>query len=239
LAVVSALVVFASIAVFATLYSSADRQTAVLIAAQTIQKGQRFSGSMLGQASVAVSGGLTPIPVSEAAVLAGKRAAVTVPAGSLLTSADVTAAAQVAPGYAVVGISLKVGQLPAGGLATGDQVMIVQTAGPGAALAAPSGEGAGGAGGDAAASTGVLVPQASVFDVEQPPSDSSSDVAQLVSVEVSSTLAAAVSTAAAADQATLVLLPDGSGTDGTGAQPTRTQSTAAKGGSVPAGGTEP
>ena len=45
------------------------------------------------------------------------------------------------------------------------------------------------------------------MEVETPPADSESAASQLVSVEVSSTLAAAVSTAAAADQVSLVLLP--------------------------------
>jgi len=44
-----------------------------------------------------------------------------------------------------------------------------------------------------------------------PPADSESSASLLVSVEVSSTLAAAVSTAAAADQVSLVLLPSVSG----------------------------
>ncbi|MGO8871610.1 MAG: SAF domain-containing protein [Acidimicrobiales bacterium] len=208
LLVASALVVFASIAVFATVYSSADRQTVVLVATRTIEQGQRFTGSDLGQASAAVTGGTALIPVTQASELAGKRAAVTIPTGSLLTSGDVTQAPSVPPGYAVVGLSLKVGQVPAAGVAPGDQVMIVQTASPGTPLTDPSIGDEAPTAGAGSSPTGVLVAQATVFDVEQPPPDTSG-VMQLVSVEVSSTLAAAVSTAGVADQVALVVLPDG------------------------------
>ena len=213
-AVASAAVVFASIAVFASIYSGAGHQTSVLIVTATIEKGQLISGSDLGQSSVSTSGGITPIPVSSAPELSGRRAAVTIPAGSLLTSGDLTTAQPIATGDAVVGLALKAGQLPSSGVVPGDQVMIVETASPGAPLTAapvtavpstavPSTDGSA-----AATTTGVLVPQASVFDVESPSADSAAGVSELVSVEVSSTLAAAVSTAAAADQVSLVLLPD-------------------------------
>ena len=207
-AVASAAVVFASIAVFASIYSGAGHQTSVLIVTATIEKGQLISGSDLGQSSVSTSGGVTPIPVSSAPELSGRRAAVTIPAGSLLTSGDLTTAQPIATGDAVVGLALKAGQLPSSGLVPGDQVMIVETASPGAPLTAAPVTLVPSADGSAATTTGVLVPQASVFDVESPSADSAAGVSELVSVEVSSTLAAAVSTAAAADQVSLVLLPD-------------------------------
>ena len=104
--------------------------------------------------------------------------------------------------------------MPAAGVEPGDQVMIVETAPAGAAL-----DGTGGAGQPSGvtepesegsgAPTGVLFPAADVFDVESPPLDASSGTLQLVSVEVS-TEAAAVTTAANADQVSLVLLPESS-----------------------------
>jgi hypothetical protein len=57
----------------------------------------------------------------------------------------------------------------------------------------------------------VLVPQATVFDVGPPSANSSNGASLLVSVEVSTTLAAEVSTAASAGEVSLVLLPQGSG----------------------------
>ena len=204
----SLVVVLASIAAFAHIYASANRQTDVLTVTQTIQQGQQLTATDLGQASVSISGGVTPIPLSDASQLQGKRAAVTIPAGSLLTVGDITAAQPIAAGYAVVGMALKAGQLPSAGVASGDQVMIVQTASPGASLGSTPDPGSSSA--EAEASTGVLVPQANVFDVEIPPASAGSSASQLVSVEVSTTLAAAVSNAAAADQVSLVLLPSGS-----------------------------
>ncbi len=214
-AVVSALLVFTSIAVFASVYSSANHQTPALIVVQTIQEGQRISGTDLGQASVAISAGVSPIPVSSAPLLAGKRAAVTIPAGSLLTLADVAGSVPIAAGEAVVGMALKDGEYPSAGVESGDQVMIVQSASPGApatasasATATDTGSGSQNAGGSA---SGVLVPQATVFDVGPPSANSSSGASLLVSVEVSTTLAAEVSNAASAGEVSLVLLPQGSG----------------------------
>jgi len=212
-AIVSTLLVFTSIAVFASVYSSANHQTPSLIVVQTIQEGQRISGTDLGQASVAISAGVSPIPVASAPLLAGKRAAVTIPAGSLLTLADVAGSAPIAAGEAVVGMALKDGEYPSAGVESGDQVMIVQSASPGApatATATDTGSGSGSQDGGGSA-TGVLVPQATVFDVGPPSANSSNGASLLVSVEVSTTLAAEVSTAASAGEVSLVLLPQGSG----------------------------
>ena len=210
MALVSLVVVCASIAIFADLYASADHQRAVIIVTETIEQGQLITGSQLGEATASISGGVVAIPVADASELSGHRAAVTIEAGSLLTPEDVTIAAPIASGDAVVGLALKAGQLPAAGVEPGDQVQIVQTASPGTPLSSvsstssASGSQSSEGGGSA---TGVLVPQATVFDVEVPSSNSSSGASLLVSVEVSSTLAASVSTAAAADQISLVLLP--------------------------------
>ncbi|HEY4947157.1 MAG TPA: hypothetical protein VII19_04610, partial [Acidimicrobiales bacterium] len=150
-----------------------------------------------------------PIPASSASLLAGKRAAVTIPAGSLLTLGDVTGSTPIAAGDAVVGMALKDGQFPSTGVESGDQVMIVQTASPGAPLTATgTGAASQGIGGS---TSGVLVPLATVFNVGPPAASSTTSASLLVSVEVSTTLAAAVSTAASAGQVSLVLLPLGGG----------------------------
>ncbi len=211
LAIGSVLLVFTSIAVFAAVYSSAGRQTTVLIVTSTVQRGAPFTSGILGEASAAVSGGSEPIPASEASMLSGKRAAVTLPAGSLLTSADVSSSPAIPTGEAVVGLALKAGQLPASGVEAGDAVMIVETGTPGAPTSATpavavSGAGAA-AGGGAPITTGTLVPRAVIFDVAAPSPADSSSISQLVSVEVPATEAAAVSTVAAADEVALVLLP--------------------------------
>ncbi len=224
LALVSLVAVFGSVAMFAGLYASAGHKTAVLVVTRTIEAGQPMTGGDLGQASVSVPAGLSTIPVSAASQLAGKRAAVTIPAGSLLTAGDVSGSSPVPPGDAVVGIALKPGQLPSVGLVAGDQVMVVQTDSPGTPVPASDTDSDTVSGADSdtssgaesstdigVASTGVLVAQATVYDVEAPPISDTADT-DLVSVVVSSTLAAPVATAAAADQVSLVLLPGLNGT---------------------------
>ncbi|HEV3281025.1 MAG TPA: SAF domain-containing protein [Acidimicrobiales bacterium] len=216
-AVFSALMVFGSIAGFATLYASADHKQPVLIVTQTIEQGQRITAGDLGQASAAISGGVVPIPVADAAELSGRRAAVTIPPGSLLTLADTTATQPISSGNAIVGMALKAGQLPAAGVEPGEQVMIIETEIPGTPLASPPSMSSPTS---VATGPGVLVPRASVFDVQAgSPNESNSattsnpaDGSQLVSVEVSDSLAPDVSMAAAAGQASLVLLPTSSAT---------------------------
>ena len=217
LAAASAVVIVTSIAGFMSLYSSARRQQQVVVVTRTIEQGQIFNSTDLGQANASLSDGLQAIPVSLTATLSGKRAAVTVPAGSLLVPGDVTSAPAIPPGEAVVGIALKDGQYPSTGVQTGSQVMVVQTASPGSPLSVgtTSGPSSPSNGSEATAATGVLVPEAAVFDVTTPGANSGGTVSELVSVEVPTTLAASVSTAAAADQVSLVLLPDvASGTSG-------------------------
>jgi hypothetical protein len=205
----SAFVVVASIAVFTSVYSSADRQRSVLVVTHAIEQGQPVTAGDLGQVRANISGAVVPIPVADASQLIGRRAVATIPAGSLLVASDLTRAPPVAEGDAIVGLSLKPGQLPSEGVEAGDQVMVVQTGVPGSALGSDGA--AAGSGGDATGAAGVLVPQASVFDTAVPPAAAGDGSSELVSVEVSANLAAAVATAATASQVSLVLLPAGSG----------------------------
>jgi hypothetical protein len=219
--VASLVVVAASIAAFASLYSSAGRKTAVIVVQQGLLQGQEITSAQLAEADVSVSSGVDVIPVADAHSLVGKRAAIAVPAGSLLTSADLTSAPTLASGSSVVGLALKDGQFPASGLVTGDQVMIVQTATPGSPLSAPisgsttSSSGPGSATGATVFSgsgTGVLVAQATVFSASAPSANSSGGFSLLVSVEVRSVVAPDVATASSAGQVSVVLLaPSGPG----------------------------
>ncbi len=115
MAVLSALLVFVSIAAFTTVYASANHQQTVLIVTRTIEQGQPIVAQDLGQTSAAISGGVVPIPVSDASELSGRRAAVTIPSGSLLTVGDTTSGQPIPSGFAVVGMALKPGQLPSVG----------------------------------------------------------------------------------------------------------------------------
>ena len=205
----SAVVVFASVFSFATLYSSSHHQLSVLVVVRPLQEGQRITGADLGQVSLSVSTGVTPIPVTDAPRLAGLRAVAYLPAGSVLIAADVTGSPPVPAGDGVVGLELKGGQLPSTGVRPGDQVMVVQTSSPGTPIAPATSGSFATSGALAGTEAGVLVPEATVFSTALPPANSSSGATELVSVEVAASLAAAVTTAAAADQVSLVLLPAG------------------------------
>lgn len=236
LLVASVALVGASIAGFASVYSAADRKTPAVVLVRAVDQGQRISSADIGEAEVAVSPGVDYIPLSQVAIVAGKRAVAAMPAGSLVTPADLTGAPAIADGDAVVGVALKDGTYPASGLSPGDRVLVVQTAAPGTPVAAPPGDtsaasaassGAGsvpplagglttavsgvGVGGVSGGDTGILVPQASVFAVTAPGTNSSGGATLLVSLEVPSAVAAQVATASAAGQVGLVLLPRGPG----------------------------
>ena len=226
-AVASLVVICASVATFASLYSSAGHKTAVIVVQQALVQGQPITVDQLGQADVSVSSGVSVIPVAEAANIIGKRAATAVPAGSLLTPGDLTLAPMVAAGSAVVGLALKDGQYPNAGLVPGEQVMVVQTATPGSPLSAPvngsptssSGTVSSGTVSSSGAissatvlsgsGTGVLVAKATVFSTSSPSANASGGFALLVSVEVTSAMAPDVATAASAGQVSLVLLAQG------------------------------
>ena len=215
-AVASLVVICASVATFANLYSSAGNKTAAVVVDQALVQGQPVTAAQLGRADISVSSGVAYIPLAEASTIVGKRAATAVPAGSLLTPGDLTSAPSLAAGSAVVGLALKEGQFPASGLVPGEQVMIVQTATPGSPLTAPvtgsptsvvgSGSGSAVLSGSG---TGVLEAKATVFAVSAPSTNASGGFSVLVSVEVPSDIAPDVATASSAGQVSLVLLAHG------------------------------
>jgi hypothetical protein len=205
-AVSSLVVICASVAAFAGLYSSAGHKTAAVVVERALVQGQPVTAAQLGQADVSVSSGVAFIPVA---------------AGSLLTPGDLTSAPTVAAGSAVVGLALKDGQFPASGVVPGETVMIVQTATPGSPLSAPvtgsptstSGSASGvGTTVFSGSGTGVLVARATVYSASAPSANASGGFAVLVSVEVLSAIAPDVATAASAGQVSLVLLAQGAST---------------------------
>jgi SAF domain len=216
LAIASIAIVIASVVIFVGIYSRANRQSAVIAVARPVLQGQRISAGDLTESSITASGNISSVSVSHAEQFIGKVAAVTLLPGSLLSPADVTNDPTVKAGDAVVGVALKDGQLPAAGLTPGDQVMVIQTQIPGTPVSGPSGlqsttsPNTQSLSGSNEVSTGVLVPDATVHDVATPQAAASGSTTLLVSLEVSATVAAQVSVAAAAGQISLVLLPTSS-----------------------------
>ena len=221
LAASSIAVVIASIAIFVSIYSGVDHQVEVLEIIRPVAQGQSITAADLGSTGIVSSATLPTLSAGSATEVIGRVAAVPLGPGTVLVATELTSEQPVAAGDAVVGIALKDGQLPASGLQPGDAVMVVQTDAPGAAVTGELGEGGGSgpssaaSGGNASAadsnlsSTGVLVPRAQVREVESPSAASSGSETELVSIEVSQTLASSVSIAAAADQISLALLPQG------------------------------
>jgi len=222
--VASVAVVGGSIAAFSALYSSADHKVPAMVVVQPVPQGHAITSADLGVAQVAVSADVAYLPLDQAGAVSGRRAAVSLAAGTLLTAADLSAAPAVAAADAVVGVALKDGSYPSSGLVPGDRVLVVQTAAPGTSLAPPgaaaavaqvpvaTGAIATAAPGvslstSGASGPGVLVPQATVFAVTVPTASSSGGIALLVSLDVPASVAAQIVTAAAAGQVGLVLLP--------------------------------
>ena len=213
----------ACIVSFVALYSTADRKVPAVVMIRSVAQGKQITSADLGEAQVAVSAGVGFIPLAQAQVISGKRAATAIPAGTLVTLADLTGAPAIPVGDAVVGVALKDGAYPSEGLSPGDQVLVVQTDAPGAAVGAPAGTGSAvsGAGalvtgtsgatvtgaGTVSGDPAVLVPRATVFASAAPVTASSGGITLLASIDVPSTVAAQVATAAAAGQVGLVLLP--------------------------------
>jgi SAF domain len=120
------------------LWLSSTSAVEVVAARTTVARGAIISAADLVTVRIGVDPAVQAIPASQAASLVGKRAALDISAGGLVTRADV--ADQVVPGkgMTLVGLSLGVGLLPSSPLRNGDQVRIVRApAGQEAATGTP------------------------------------------------------------------------------------------------------
>lgn len=111
-------------------YTSTSTAQDVLTVRQTIERGQLITADNLIRVKVGVDPALHPVPGADIDKVIGKRAALDIPAGGVLTAEQITDQLIPAKGYTVVGISLAPGMMPAGQLAVGDHVRIVTTPGP-------------------------------------------------------------------------------------------------------------
>ncbi|HAM01872.1 MAG TPA: hypothetical protein DCQ30_06540 [Acidimicrobiaceae bacterium] len=146
-------------ALFVLLYDSAGSRHPFLAVSRTVAPGQVVTPSDLTTVRVTSDSALSPIPADEAGLVVGRRAAVALVPGTLLTPADLTSGPVVGAGDASVGLDLKPSQLPAG-LEPGDTVLVIEIAGPSQVP-----------GGSSSATTSVLT-QGRVLSVSPPPTDS-------------------------------------------------------------------
>jgi hypothetical protein len=124
---VAAICLGALLAVWA--YTAASSSQDVLAVRTTVHRGELITRGDLMTVRISVDPALKPLPASAAESVVGKRAAMDLAAGGLVTAEDVTSAVVPAKGMSVVGVSLPPGLMPAVQLQSGDQVRIVATPG--------------------------------------------------------------------------------------------------------------
>jgi hypothetical protein len=124
---VAAICLGALLAVWA--YTGASTSQDVLAVRTTVHRGELITSDDLMTAQIGVDPALKPLPASSADTVVGKRAAMDLPAGGLVTQEDVTSAVVPAKGMSLVGVSLPPALMPAAQLQSGDQVRIVATPG--------------------------------------------------------------------------------------------------------------
>jgi hypothetical protein len=140
------------------------KRVAAIEISQQIGAGQKIPLSAMQEIQIAASTGLSYVPWDQASQVANYYAASTIPAGTLLTNAMVSRAGNLTAGKAVLGLSLKEGQLPAG-LQVGDHVDIYQVSDAPETCPGTSGS--------------MLAANAIVLDVTRPANPSSSTVADV------------------------------------------------------------
>ncbi|MGF0118790.1 SAF domain-containing protein [Promicromonospora sp. Marseille-Q5078] len=110
-------------------YNSTSEARSVLAMRQTVERGQVITADDLMKVKISVDPALHPVDGSEIDAFVGKRAALDMPAGGVVTAEQVTDNPIPADGTSVVGVSLTAAMLPAGQLRVGDNVRIVTTPG--------------------------------------------------------------------------------------------------------------
>lgn len=194
MAALAVLLIVGGALVSAYLVMASGQRVPVIRVAKPVAAGQRIPASALEEVQVSATGGLDYIPWRNRANVTQTYATVTLVQGSLLTNGMISTAASAAKGTVVVGLALKPGQLPAGGLHPGDRVAVYAVA-----VQGQTGIQAG----------AVLAPAAMVYDVAEPgQNDVQSDQVQ-VSVTVPTDEAPLVTQAASAGAVAVAVLAPG------------------------------
>ena len=172
----------------ATTAMAAGHRLPVLALSRDVPMGAAVTADDLRVAHVASDPALQPISANDRSQVVGRHAAMSLAAGTLLTSSMLTDSFAPGPGQALVAVPLKAGQMPARALMPGDHVLAVT----GADAAS---EGTGGA--TAGATLEVVV-----ADLARPTPDGTT----VVDVVAASADAANLARQAAAGRVALVLL---------------------------------
>jgi hypothetical protein len=161
----------------------------VLVVAQPVSAGQILAAGDLRPARVSTGSGLNVVLADDESSVIGRRAAVPLVAGSLLTGTEVGNVPPVGSGSDVVAVGLKAGAYPPD-LAPGDRVQVV-----------PVSSSSSSDGSSATVTSGSPV-GAIVLEVE--PASAVSDSPTVFSLQVSASNAGEVASLAAAGQASLI-----------------------------------
>jgi Chaperone for flagella basal body P-ring formation len=174
--------------VFADASVHLGNRAQVLVVAQPVSAGQVLTSGDLRTTRVSTGSGLDVVPVDQEATVLGRRVAVPLVAGSLLTATEVGSAPAVGSGSDVVAVGLKAGAYPPE-VAPGDRVQVVPVA-------------SGSSGTNTASVASGSPINATVLAVTAAPA--ASDEPTVFSLQVSANDSAEVAALAAAGQASLV-----------------------------------
>ncbi|GAB4086352.1 hypothetical protein GCM10028784_29820 [Myceligenerans cantabricum] len=111
----------------AVAWTTASTSDQVLVAAQGIERGEQITASDLTRASLNPDPSVATIPAGQLQDVVGQRAAVSIPAGSLLAPGAVTSDLVPSAGRAVVGVVLPAPVAPGTALHPGDEVRVIVT----------------------------------------------------------------------------------------------------------------
>ncbi|MCB2176494.1 MAG: hypothetical protein KQH57_11845 [Actinomycetales bacterium] len=121
------------------LHAATTSATQVVAARSTIQRGALITAEDLMSVRVEVDPTVHTVPAADLGSMVGKRAALDVAAGSLLTPESVVEVNVPADGYSLVGVGVAQAMMPGTQLLAGDEIRLVAaTADPAVAAAATS-----------------------------------------------------------------------------------------------------
>lgn len=183
--------------VFAEGWLQAGNRQPVLALAQPVAAGQVITSGDLETVRVSAAGPVSLVPASSQAEVVGSTAAVSMPAGSLLTGSDIGTLPP-ARGQVRLGVALKAGAYPPD-LAAGEDVDV---------LATPASGSSSSSSGSGSASAALPVGQAVVLSVS-PASAAGGSGETVVELQVSQDAMPQVAAANAAGQIALATIPGG------------------------------
>ena len=126
--VVVAVALVAAGALLGVLLWQASTTTVEVVAVRAdVARGELITAADVGTVRVSADPALQTVPAAEVVSVVGKRAAVDLSEGALLTPAQLAVSVVPEAGESVVGVPIAPGLMPAEGLLAGDRVRLVQT----------------------------------------------------------------------------------------------------------------